>query len=47
MTGKSSSDITKLISTINNQIMGHVEAAGKVDKELEKSAFKITEYVKK
>lgn len=40
------SEVDKIILTNNNQLIEHVEEAGKVDKELEKSALQISQYVK-
>jgi len=40
-------EVDRTLVTTNKQIIGHIEAAGKVDKELEKSASKISEYVQK
>lgn len=35
-----------ILTTTNNQIIGHIEEAGKVDNELEKSVSEISQYVK-
>jgi methyl-accepting chemotaxis protein len=40
-------EVDGTLTTTNKQIIGHIEAAGKVDRELEKSASKIAEYVQK
>jgi methyl-accepting chemotaxis protein len=39
--------VDTIITTTNNQIIGHIEEAGKVDSELEKSVSQISAYVKK
>ncbi|AGF58411.1 methyl-accepting chemotaxis protein [Clostridium saccharoperbutylacetonicum] len=39
-------EVDSTIVTTNNQIMGHIEEAGKVDKKLEESVSKISEYVR-
>lgn len=40
-------EVDETLTTTNNQIIGHIKEAGKVDIELEKSASQIAEYVKK
>lgn len=40
-------EVDGTLTTTNSQIMGHIQEAGKVDKELEMSASKISEYVQK
>jgi methyl-accepting chemotaxis protein len=39
-------EVDSTIITTNNQIMGHIEEAGKVDKKLEESVSKISDYVR-
>jgi methyl-accepting chemotaxis protein len=40
-------EVDGTLTTTNRQITGHIEEAGKVDKQLEKSVSKIAEYVQK
>ena len=40
-------EVDETLTTTNNQIIGHIKEAGKVDIELEKSASQISKYVKK
>lgn len=39
-------DVDSILKTTNNQIIEHIEEAGKVDNELEKNVAQISEYVK-